>query len=221
MPMLIDYDSGTGQFVDDNTYSSMRNSAENEALSRINQAISTGASRSVIQGILADIRQTFGQISVDNIVATNETIAPAKLVKVGNNVVRITEDATSGEALVQAFFDSVVSTEIINMTRHDSINTDNPQYNIVKDVADIKRQYDPNNIVVLQKTLSEYFSRFPISLSDYEPEVGTGPNGETVYVDSDGSLVINLLEMPSNFVVEVQTMTFDEAFNDTIYGGDF
>ena len=207
MPMLIDE-----QFAGD---------SGDESLNRLNKAIASNASRSEIQAIMADIRQVFSQMSAGDINPNNSAKAPEKLVKIGSNVVRIAEDATSGEALVQAFFDDVISTEIINMTKHDSINTDNPQYNIIADVSDVKRQYDPNNLVVLQKTLSEYFSRFPISFSQYEPEVGTGPDGETIYVDSDGNLVINVLEMPDNFVVEVQTMTFNEAFNDTIYGGDF
>jgi hypothetical protein len=142
-----------------------------------------------------------------------------KLVKIPeNNVLQITKPTASDGALEQLFFDSIGTTEIINIARHDDINTVNNPYMPIKDMSDVNYEYSPNKLVSMQKTASQYFNQFGIDLDVYQPSFGTGPGGSVVYLDGDtGDLVVNVIGMPSNYRVEIQVMTFDELISDTIY----
>lgn len=139
-----------------------------------------------------------------------------KLIKIPeNNILQTTKPVASDSALEQLYFDSIGTTEIINIARHDDIQTD---YSSIVDASDINYQYSPNRLIAMQKTSSQYFSQFGISLDSYVPIVGTGPSGEIIYIeDTTGNLVINTVGMPSKYRVEVQVMTFNDLINDTIY----
>jgi len=47
--------------------------------------------------------------------------------------------------------------------------------------------------------------------------VGTGPNGEIVYLDENGNLVVNIINLLSDEQIEIQIITSGEIFDDTIY----
>lgn len=80
-------------------------------------------------------------------------------------------------------------------------------------------QYNPNNIIKLENTADTYFKNFPIRLEGKLPSYGTGPNGETVYLDPDtGDLVINVSSLDSDEQVDVQILNSGETLNGTIYG---
>lgn len=144
----------------------------------------------------------------------------AKTVKIpGDNLFAVTTAGVPAEAMEKLFFDSIGTTEIINVERHDNINTPNAPYQPIVDIASINTEYNPNKIVSLQRVASLYFSTFGISFDTYEPQNGTGPNNEIVYVeDATGDLIINVLDLPQNFRVEVQVMSFEDILNDTVYG---
>ncbi len=142
----------------------------------------------------------------------------SKVKSAASQVVRTQDTGVSIDAMEKLFFDSIGSTEIINVARHDNINTKNPPYMPIADMMTVNLEYDPNKIVSMQKTSSNYFNNFTIDLDAYIPLIGTGPVGENIYVDeTNGNLVINIKDLPANFSVEVQTMSFDELFDDTIY----
>jgi len=50
------------------------------------------------------------------------------------------------------------------------------------------------------------------------PDVGTGPNGEIVYIESDtGNVIINVINLANDEQVEVQMLNAGDILNDTIY----
>ena len=52
---------------------------------------------------------------------------------------------------------------------------------------------------------SKYFSNFPIKLENKIPDIGNGPNGSNVYLDSlTGSLVIETVNMENDEQIEVE-----------------
>lgn len=151
-------------------------------------------------------------------IGVSATGTVSKIKAAESQVVRTQDTGASIDAMEKLFFDSIGSTEIINVARHDNINTKNPPYMPIADMMTVNLEYDPNKIVSMQKTSSNYFNNFAIDLDAYIPLVGTGPEGESIYVDeNNGNLVINVKNLPDNFSVEVQTMSFDELFDDTIY----
>lgn len=144
----------------------------------------------------------------------------AKTVKIPeNNIFAVTEQALPTEMMEQLFFDSIGATEIINIDTHDQINSKNPRYSLISDIAALNTEYNVNKIVSLQKTASTYFSSFEIDFDSYTPQNGTGPDNAIVYIESaTGDLIINTLDLPQNFRVEVQVMSFEDILNDTVYG---
>ena len=58
-----------------------------------------------------------------------------------------------------------------------------------------------------------------IKLEDKLPELGTGPAGEIVYLDSaTGDLIINAVNIQPGEQVEVEIFQAGDVLNDTIYG---
>ena len=91
----------------------------------------------------------------------------------------------------------------------------NPYYDIITNLSDIKRQFDPSNIISLQKTNSSYFDVYPIKLEYKIPDeryLIENNITDYVYIDTNGDLVIELTNMQDFEVVEVQIDT-----NGTIY----
>ena len=64
----------------------------------------------------------------------------------------------------------------------------------------------------LQQTSNTYFAGFSINLADKIPDEGNGLNGENIYINSAGELIIELINLNSDEQVEIQI-----ALSGTIY----
>ena len=124
------------------------------------------------------------------------------------------------EFLADLSFESLGGQELINISRHDLVNGQKTLYSPIKNLSSIRSQYNPSNIVALQGSSDVTFKSFAIRFEDYILEVGLGPNGETVYIDEGGNMVINFVNVPDNQEVEVQILRKGTELNDTIYGED-
>jgi hypothetical protein len=120
------------------------------------------------------------------------------------------------EIMADLIFENIGGQELINIARNDTINGQKIIYQPIKNLGVIQRAYNPNNILGLQQTSDQYFQNFPIKLEEKVPEIGNGPNGETVYIDSQtGDLIIELVNMLEGEQVESQIST-----GGTIYEGN-
>lgn len=120
------------------------------------------------------------------------------------------------DVMFDLVFEDIGGQEIINIARNDTVFTENLIYQPIKNSVLLSQQYNPNTLLSLQGTSGDYFKNFPISFSDKMPNVGTGPNGEVVYIDSDGNLVINVKNLESDEQVEIAILSEGTVFNDTI-----
>lgn len=117
-------------------------------------------------------------------------------------------------------FESISGQELISIARHDLVNGQDVVYSPIKNLATVFSQYNPQNLVSLQNTSSEYFDNYPIRLENHipEPGSGTGPLKEIVYVDEGtGDLVINVVNLPEDQQVEIQILSAGTTLNGTIY----
>jgi hypothetical protein len=143
------------------------------------------------------------------------------------DIILLTEEALSPEVMTDLIFEDIGGQEIINIARNDIINGQNVLYQPIKNITSLFYQYNPQNIVALQKTDKEYFKNFPILLQTHIPECGSGyqivdgvqvSNCKHVYIDPiTDSLVINVINMLPGQEVEVQIMTTASVLDDTIY----
>lgn len=141
------------------------------------------------------------------------------------------------EIMTDLVFEDIGGQELINIARNDLVNGQDVIYTPIKNLSAIFFQYNPQNVLALQKTSESYFRNFPIKLGDKIPECGTGytlnpedadleilkqrqiPNCKIVYTDPiTGDLIINVINMNKEEQVEVQILQQGIVLNATIYG---
>jgi len=128
------------------------------------------------------------------------------------DTVLFNDDLVDQNILADLLFEDVGGQEILTISRYDTVNGQDVSYKPIKNLDLIQQEYNPNNLVKLQATSDRIFANFPIKLADKIPVVGNGPNGENIYLDSTGSIVIELINMLGDEQVEVQI-----ASSGTIY----
>jgi len=118
------------------------------------------------------------------------------------------EEATPIEIMADLIFENIGGQELINIARNDTVNGQDVIYQPIKNLSSIQQQYNPNNIVSLQATSDKYFQNFSIKLENKIPDVGNGPNGEHVYIDSEtGDLVIDVINIEDGEQIQVEITT--------------
>ena len=144
-------------------------------------------------------------------------------IKIATSDLFITTDPVmSEEDLAFNTYEQISGMAMLELTRSSAVNGINQKYLPIAGLADLNLQYDPTNIIALQNIDVQYFNQFPIILNNFIPSVGTGPNGEIVYIDTDptsptyNDLIINVIGLRAVERVEVEFLTFDELLNDTI-----
>lgn len=126
------------------------------------------------------------------------------------------EDIVSNaEIITDLLFENIGGQELINIARYDTVNGQSISYQPIKNLNIIQQEYNPNNILKLQKTSDRIFANFPIKLENKIPNQASGPNAKNVYLDANGDLVIELINIEADEQVEVQITS-----SGTIYEAD-
>lgn len=131
------------------------------------------------------------------------------------------------EIMTDLLFEDIGAQEIVNVVRNDIVNGQSVVYQPIKNITSLYYQYNPQNIVALQKTDKEYFKNFPILLYSKIPECGSGfeidgnqeiPNCQNVYIHPvTGDIVIDLINLRPGEEIEVQLLSGIDDLHDTIY----
>lgn len=122
------------------------------------------------------------------------------------------------EIMTDLLFEDIGAREIITIARNDIVNGQDVIYQPIKNITGLYYQYNPQNILALQKTDKDYFKNFPILLYSKVPECGSGPDCKYVFIDeASGNLVIDLINMKPGEEVEVQIISRIDQLHDTIY----
>lgn len=114
-------------------------------------------------------------------------------------------------------FESIAAQEIITISRHDTIRGQAISYQPISNLAKLSIKYGPQSIIPIQNSSKSYFDNFAIKLENYLPNEGEGLGGTYVYMNSDNSLVIDLVNIADNEQVEVQILKTGDVNNGTIY----
>lgn len=122
------------------------------------------------------------------------------------------------EMMIDLVFEDIGGTEMISIARNDIINGLDVFYNPIKNLSSIYFQYNPQNVLVLQGTLFSTFEGYGLKFEEFVPTVGTGPNGEIIYIDeATGDLYINVKDLKEDLEVKVEIQVTGSSYNDTIY----
>lgn len=111
-------------------------------------------------------------------------------------------------------FENVGGQELLSISRYDTVNGQDVSYQPIKNLGLIQQEYNPSNLVKLQQTSLNIFNNFSIKLANKIPVNTNDPSGNNsnVWIDTDGSIVIELVHMLNDEQVEVQM-----AYDGTIY----
>lgn len=127
------------------------------------------------------------------------------------------DDPVPIEIMTDLIFEDVGGQEIINIARTDLVNGQNIAYTPISNLPAINSQYNSNNIISLNNTIDTVFKNFSIRLDTHVPNIGNGPDGLPVYIDSSGNLIVEAVNMDTGEQIEIQIMTTGNLLNDTIY----
>ena len=104
---------------------------------------------------------------------------------------------SSGDYILERFFEELGGTELINLSRHDLIDGIDVVYNPIANLSSLRKRYNPNNIIALDFLSDNEFSRVSIDF------LSRGP-GEP-YFDNDGNLIIevDIIRSEENIEAEI------------------
>ncbi len=112
------------------------------------------------------------------------------------DIVLFNDEVISPELLLQLQYEDVSGIELINITRSDIIDGQNVVYSPIAQLSSLRRKYNPNNIIALDSSSSDFFSRYGIDLilrGIREP-----------YFDSQGNLVIEIDQVFDDEIIEAE-----------------
>lgn len=141
---------------------------------------------------------------------------PPQMVRVPErDVVSLAQETVSAETITNLLFENVGANELTKFVRHDTVEGINPYYDVISNLSDIKRKFDPSSLISLKKTTSSVFDIFPIKLQDKIPsDAYLSENNLTdyLYVDTNGDLVIEVVNLKDSQIVEIEIDTSGTIF---------
>jgi hypothetical protein len=131
------------------------------------------------------------------------------------DIILFDEENIPTDGMFDQIFENIGGQELISITRSDIVNGQKISYQPIKNLSAIQQRYNPNNILSLQQTADKFFAGFSIKLEDKIPETGNGTNGENVYLNAAGDLIIEFINVNPDEQVETQI-----SVSGTIYEAD-
>lgn len=139
-----------------------------------------------------------------------QAAAPAPVKTPSRDVVSLVQPSIDAETITNLLFENIGATELVKFTRHDTVEGINPYYNVISNLSDIKRKYDPSSLISIQKPESSYFDIYTIKLDRKIPDqtyLNQNNLTDYIYVDTNGDIVIELVNLSPDEVIEVQVDT--------------
>ena len=128
----------------------------------------------------------------------------------GRDVVVFQKVDTSLENITALLFEEIGGLELLNISRRDTIEGQNAYYSIISNLSAIKNRFNPTSIIVGQRPNQSLFDIFTIDLNNRIPSTAylQGNNlSNFYYIDTNGDLVIELENMNSDEIIEVEIAT--------------
>jgi len=145
-----------------------------------------------------------------------ESVAEPNVVMIPErDVVNLTSQDIDAATITNLLFENIGANELVKFVRNDTIEGLNPYYNIISNLSDIRRRFNPSDLISEQITDIDsegYSINIDNKIPDQEYLDDQGIT-DYVYIDeATGDLVIHVVNMKESETVEVQIDT-----NGTIY----
>lgn len=129
---------------------------------------------------------------------TERTVQPKTGIKQADpDIILDPEIDTSGDYIVERFFEELGGTELITLSRYDLIDGINVTYNPIANLSQLRRRFNPNNIIAIDFLSENEFTRTSIDLLSrgiHEP-----------YFNDNGDLIIevDIIRSEENIEAEI------------------
>lgn len=168
----------------------------------------------------------------NNLQVSSVPLTPVKIsrkeqpVKIATpDIILFDQEGIEVEIMADLLFENIGGQELISIARNDIINGQDVINQPIRNINTIGLQYNSQNILPLPQNSASFFNNFPIKFENYlpniqidEPEDPLNPNkNKIVYIENNGNLVIELINLNSGFQVEVQILNAEDRLSDTIY----
>lgn len=133
------------------------------------------------------------------------------------DLIQLQEEEFPIEVITDLLFEDIGGTEILNIARHDLVSGIDIRYQQISNLAKIENIYGGANLIALQNTSEQVFSKYPLRRYQFIPTVTDDPSGlnSHVYLDASGNLIIELINIDNSYQIEVEFQAAD--INDIIY----
>ena len=137
------------------------------------------------------------------------------------DIILIDQNDLPIDLILKLTLEKIGGQELISLVRHDTVNGQNIIYQPVKNISDVAISYNPQNIINIPDTAEIFFKNFAIKMESHIVQDTNEAPPESVYIDPvSGNIVIETINLKSDYEVEVQMMSSGQIFNDTIYEED-
>lgn len=135
-----------------------------------------------------------------------------------------TDPAATIEEMQNVLWQSIGGHEIISLARRDLVDGKNINYQLISDLQKLFAEYNPKTIASIENSTPLYFNKFGIKFEKYLPSeydlAAIDPNLKNpVSIDVNNNITIYVSNIKDSYDIEVQSITSEEVFRDTIYGG--
>jgi hypothetical protein len=123
------------------------------------------------------------------------------------DVVNFSRVQFSIEGISNILFEQIGGIELISMVRRDTVEGQNPYYTVISNLSNIKKEFDPTQIISRQKPNQSFFDIYSIDINTKIPnDLYLERNNLTnfFYTDTNGDFVIELDNMLVDEVVELE-----------------
>lgn len=150
-------------------------------------------------------------ISSDPVVSSQATASSKTATR---DIIEFNDESiiNDAELIVDLLFEDIGSRELLSLSRQDTVDGQNIRYQPIKNLGILREEYNPQNLVKIQKTSDKIFDNFPINLASRIPQRGGGANGDNVYLNSDASLVLEFENMLPDEQVEIQIVINGDVY---------
>lgn len=131
------------------------------------------------------------------------------------DVINLATTSIDAATITNLLFENIGANELTKFIRHDTVEGINPYYDIISNLSDIKRRFNPSELISLQKSDFFNFDIFPIKLQDKIPDekyLEENDIPDYIFFAENGDLIIEVVNMLDSEIVEIQIDT-----NGTIY----
>jgi hypothetical protein len=133
---------------------------------------------------------------------------PPKPVKIPDrDVLEFNRTDVSPSGIATLLFEAVGGTEIISLVRRDTVEGQNPYYDLISNLSSITKQYEPTQLIARQKPNQTIFDLYAIDLNRKIPTVSSLRDKKLqnfFYIDTNGDLVVELDNMFPDELIQLE-----------------